>query len=126
MKLIKKLLIVVLCVFLTLPNYAKAFSLKETIDGANDFVSAGNNEESLFNQEEQEKGVSQIYYFALGIGIFASIVIGVIIGIQFITSGVEGKAKIKEKLIPYCIGCVVVFGALGIWRLTVNIIQDVF
>ena len=49
-----------------------------------------------------------------------------VIGIQFITSGVEGKAKVKEKLIPYGVGCVVAFGAFGIWRLVLNILQDVF
>jgi hypothetical protein len=50
--------------------------------------------------------------------------VGVILGIQFIVSATEGKAKIKEKLIPYCIGCIVVFGAFGIWKLVINILKD--
>lgn len=39
---------------------------------------------------------------------------------QFITGSIEGKAKIKEALVPYIIGCIVVFGAFFIWRTLVN------
>ncbi len=29
---------------------------------------------------------------------------------------VEAKAQIKEKLIPYVVGCAIMFGAFGIWK----------
>lgn len=47
-----------------------------------------------------------------------------ILGIQFVTTGVEGQAKIKEKILPYIIGCIVVFGGFGIWRAVINLSSD--
>ena len=40
------------------------------------------------------------------------------------TGSIEGKAKIKEALVPYIIGCIVVFGAFFIWKTLVNIGND--
>ena len=33
----------------------------------------------------------------------------------------EEKAQIKDALIPFIIGCIIVFGAFGIWKIFVNI-----
>ena len=38
-------------------------------------------------------------------------------------SGAEGKAQIKELLVPYIVGCIVVFGAFAIWKLLVTILS---
>ena len=51
-----------------------------------------------------------------------AVIIGLVIGIKFMVSSVEEKAKIKELLLPYVVGCGVVFGAFGIWSLVVNIL----
>ena len=56
--------------------------------------------------------------------ICVAVIIGAIIGVQFITGSIEGKAKIKEALVPYIIGCIVVFGAFFIWKTLVNIGND--
>ena len=37
------------------------------------------------------------------------------------TAETESKAKIKESLMAYFIGCVVIFGAFTIWRIVVTI-----
>ena len=37
----------------------------------------------------------------------------------------DEKAKVKESLIPFVIGCVIIFGAFGIWKLIATILQDV-
>lgn len=39
--------------------------------------------------------------------------------------GIEEQAKIKETLIPYIVGCIVIFGAFGIWKLAVSIMTEV-
>ena len=51
--------------------------------------------------------------------------VGTIIGIQFMIASAEDKAKVKEALVPYIIGCVVIFGAFTIWSIVVNIGQDI-
>lgn len=61
-----------------------------------------------------------IYKWLMTLAICVAVIIGAIIGIQFMTGSIEGKAKIQEALVPYIIGCIVVFGAFFIWRTLVN------
>ena len=42
-------------------------------------------------------------------------------GIKFMIGSVEEKAEIKAALVPFVIGCIVVFGAFGIWKIVVTI-----
>lgn len=51
--------------------------------------------------------------------------VGTIIGIQFMVASAEDKAKVKEALIPYVIGCAVIFGAFTIWSIAVNLGQNI-
>ena len=41
------------------------------------------------------------------------------------TGSASEKAQVKETLIPYVVGCVVVFGAFGIWKLVINIFNQI-
>ncbi len=51
-------------------------------------------------------------------------IVGVVLGIQFITGSVETKAKVKESFNTICSRlCVVIFGAFGIWKLVITILQ---
>lgn len=50
-------------------------------------------------------------------------VVGIIIGIQFMVASAEDKAKVKETLVPYIVGCIVIFGAFTIWSIAVNLGQ---
>lgn len=54
-----------------------------------------------------------------------TIVVGLIIGIKYMMGSVEEKAKYKELLVPYLVGCVAVYGALGIWQIFVKILGSV-
>ena len=38
---------------------------------------------------------------------------------------VEEKADIKGLLIPYIVGCIIIFGAFAIWKLVVDILQGI-
>lgn len=72
----------------------------------------------------QIKDTSKFIYKALlVIGIVVMLLIGTVLGIQFIIGGIEGKVKVKEQLIPYIIGCAVIMGAFTIWGTIINIIQ---
>lgn len=35
------------------------------------------------------------------------------------------RAEAKKMLVPYAVGCAVVFGAFGIWKLVVTILQSI-
>ena len=38
---------------------------------------------------------------------------------------VEQKAKVKDSLVPYIAGCIVIFGAFGIWKLVLTLLESV-
>ena len=65
-----------------------------------------------------------LYNILLAIAIVAAVIMGLFIGIRFMTGSIEQKAKIKETLIVYIAGCVIAFGAFGIWRLVINIMSQ--
>ena len=37
--------------------------------------------------------------------------------------GTSGKAEAKKALVPYAIGCAVVFGSFTIWKIVVTVLQ---
>ena len=62
-----------------------------------------------------------IYNVLLAIGIVLALAIGIILGIQFILGSIEEQAKIKEALIPYVIACIIIFGGFTIWKIVVDV-----
>ena len=54
-----------------------------------------------------------------------AVIVGAIIGIKLMSSGIDTKVEAKKLLIPYLAGCVVVFGGFAIWKIVVTILQQV-
>lgn len=76
--------------------------------------------------EGQLKETSNFMYkLLMAVGIIVMFIVGTIIGIQYMVASAEDKAKVKESLVPYIIGCFVIFGAFTIWSIAVNIGQDI-
>lgn len=82
--------------------------------GANDKIS-DDNMKSLSNT---------IYNILLVVGIVIAVIVGLILGIKFIMGSIEEKAEVKNMVIPYIIGCVVLFGAFTIWQIIVELLQS--
>lgn len=125
-KLIKTTIIFIICSFIlgtSFNNVHAETSLGDIISGGDYFYNSGQND-NIFNENAIEEGTTELYFIVLGIGIAVAVIIGIVLGIQLITSGAEGQAKVKEKLLPYVIGCIVIFGGLGIWRAVVSIAQS--
>ncbi len=78
-----------------------------------------------FDDEGMKSSLSDIFNTLALIGSAITVIVGGIIGIQFMLASAEDKAKIKESMIPYVIGAFVVFGAFGIWRLVVTVLDTV-
>ena len=69
------------------------------------------------------KGFSDtIYNILLTLGVIVAVVFAIILGIQYVMAAAEDKAQIKEAMIPFIIGCIVVFGAFAIWKALVTIL----
>ena len=95
--LLSTIILIIINLIIT-PMQAKvqAGIFSDILNGGDNFTQSANDKE-YFNEDNQKKSMDQIYFFLLGLGIIIAIVIGIIIGIKFVTTGVEGQAKIKEK-----------------------------
>ena len=130
MKMIKKIsiiAIILMIAFIVTPQKANAalFDTGTIINGGQAFLNNAENRQ-IFDANNERSAVDQIYYTMLTIGIVLALFAGGVLGIQFITSGAAGQAKVKEKLIPFALGALVIFGAFGIWRLVYNILNGYF
>jgi len=101
------------------------YALDDIMSAGDDFLSQGKLEEDVINTTALKNTSNKIFNMLLAIAVVIAVAIGTILGIKFITSSVEGQAKIKEALIPYFAGCIVVFAAFPIWSFVVNSGKDV-
>lgn len=72
-----------------------------------------------------KKMVGNIYNILLIIGIVISVIISAIMGIKIMIGSIEEKAQIKEQMIPYIVGCSVMFGAFAIWKIAMIIAGNI-
>ena len=97
--------------------------LEQSMTDADDFVADGSNDKLDLQDFQTQFG--DIYNIILQIGVGLAVIVGIILGVKFILSSVEGKAEVKKMLITYVVSCVVIFGSFGIWKIVVTILQTV-
>lgn len=99
-----------------------AQSLNDMISDADNFVDQGSIE---YNADSLKSFSTLMYNILLTIGTAVAVIVGIIIGIKYMTGSIEEKATYKQMLVPYLAGCVIVFGAFGIWKIVVIILENV-
>ena len=98
----------------------------DIITYGNNFINSGKDKANAnIDPKNLQTLSSTVYNVLLITGIVAALIIGMILGIKFIIGSVEEQAEIKKALVPYIVGCVVVFGAFAIWKIVVNVLQSV-
>lgn len=103
-------------------HIVQATTISNIIQGADGFITNGSSSDMIAG--DKIKNLSDIIYNVLLIlGTVIAVIVGSVLGIQFITGSVEQKAKVKDSLIPFVIGCGVIFGAFGIWKLVITILR---
>lgn len=123
-KLFNKVLIILLLLLTCILVPLKSNAVSDMFDSADKFLAAGVPPRTVINEDNLENTSNTIYKWLMIIAICVAVIIGAILGVQFITGSIEGKAKIQEALVPYIIGCFVVFGAFFIWKTLVNVGND--
>ena len=117
-------MIIAFIILLSTNIMVQATSLSNIFGGAENFVDSGKaNSENAINTEILSDTSDLIYNTFVIIGVCAAVITGAILGLKFIMGSVEEKVKVKESLIPFIIGCVVLFGAFGIWKLIIILIR---
>ena len=97
--------------------YADTDSIDDVVQGGDSFIGAADKE---YLSRDDMKGVSNmVYNVLLSLGIGIAVIIATVLGVQYMLAGAEGKAEINKSMIPFLIGCVVVFSAFAIWKAVV-------
>lgn len=126
---IKKISLI-LVIFLLVVNTilvpkSNATTMGKIIQDGDDFLS-GDNTNSVVNEAMLKQTSKVIYNIFLIIGVSVAVIVGAVLGLTFIFGSAEGKAKVSEALIPYIVGCIVVFAAFTIWGIVVNMGNQAF
>lgn len=116
----------IILILLSICNITYATTMDDIISGGDDFIGAGQLGSGIgLSWEGITQASDLIYNTLLLLGVAIAVIVAAFLGIKFITGSVEEKADIKQSLIPFIIGCVVIFGAFGIWKLVTGILEDV-
>lgn len=123
MKIIK---IFTICLSIILILSHNVYALGDIFDIGDAWIDLGKEEANHTMSSGSIRELSNsLYNFLLAIAIVVALAVGAIMGIQFMTAGVNKRVQVKESLIPYLISCAVVFGAFGIWKLVVIVMEQI-
>lgn len=100
-------------------------SIDDMINDAKSFISQGKIKYANDGDKSLKNVSNTVYNILLVVGTSIAVIMGAILGIKLMASGVEEKAEVKKLLIPYVVGCIVIFGGFGIWKLAVTILQGI-
>lgn len=125
----KRILYILMIIVIILAPISSVQATKagDVITDGKSFIEKGTSNKdgiNAFGQKELKEISNTIYNVLLVVGIIIAVLLGAIMGVKFIIEGAEGKAEVQKALVPYVIGCVVVFGAFAIWKIVVTILQN--
>lgn len=116
-------LIAIISVFIIVSVFpVKVFS--SWVDDADNFLKSAGNSITV-DKAQLTSASDEIYNTLTSIGMIVAVIVGMILGITYMMTGAVDKAKVKESIMPYLLGCIVIFGAFGIWKLVINVMNGV-
>lgn len=125
-KTIKILIIILLLIAITnmfcINSYASGLS--DVVSGGKGFLEASDSTVKI-NENVGKIASSDIYNMLLMISFVVVAVVGVILGIKFMSTDAENKADAKKSLVIFLIGCIVIYGSFGIWKIVVTFMQTI-
>lgn len=119
---LKVMTILFLFQLMLIPTISNADGVGEIVSQGDRFVTEGN---VLIEKEKLNEGQSLIFNILLAVGVILTVIIGGYLGIKFMMASAEDKAQIKEMMIPYVLGCVVIYGAFGIWKIVITVLDQI-
>ena len=91
---------------------------------AKEFINRGSKKETI-SQQKVEQDLKPLAQILMGIAVLVLLSVGAILGVKYMISGADERAKIKEKLIWYIVSAVLIFGAVAIFNIVINILNKV-
>lgn len=126
-RFLKKLFIIIVILLMGMIPFPKkslaADSLGNIISAGDSFIATGTDAENKLKTTDMKNFSDTIYSVLLTLGIILAVVFAVILGIQYMMAAAEDKAQIKEAMIPFIVGCIIIFGAFAIWKALVTVLS---
>lgn len=127
LKVMIKIILLMLIIQTIYTSKTEALSLDGIFKAGDNFINEGKTESQkneAINYEEFRLTTNNIGSVLTTLGIVLTVIIGGILGIQIMWGSIEQQVKAKEMIMPYVVGCIVIFGAFGIWKLAVTIFSQ--
>ena len=127
LKVMIKIILLMLIIQTIYTSKTEALSLDGIFKAGDNFINEGKTESQkneAINYEEFRLTTNNIGSVLTTLGIVLAVIIGGILGIQIMWGSIEQQVKAKEMIMPYVVGCIVIFGAFGVWKLAVTIFSQ--
>ena len=114
-----------LIIIVFMQNSVHAISIDSIIKGSDNFITLGEQEANrggTIDGNKLQTTSKTIYNILLSVAIVAAVIVGAVLGIKFMISSAEARAEYKEAMVPFIIGCIVAFGAFGIWKIFMTLL----
>ena len=122
MKNVLKKVILILLVLITLFSInSKVFAWSEIIGDGQSFINKADKNQTLIDEQGLKDVSGFLYNVLLAAGVVIAVIVATVLGVQFMMGGAEGQAKVKEMLLPFVVGCIIVFGGFGFWKIAITI-----
>ena len=122
LKVMIKIILLMLIIQTIYTSKTEALSLDGIFKAGDNFINEGKTESQ--KNEAFRLTTNNIGSVLTTLGIVLAVIIGGILGIQIMWGSIEQQVKAKEMIMPYVVGCIVIFGAFGIWKLAVTIFSQ--
>lgn len=129
----RKIIFTILIVILIITtNWNYTYAISDIMSGVGDFENSrynytinGIHNDMEIDSDNLQSMSNIIYNILLTIGIVVAVIVGLVLAMQFMAGSVEQKAKVQETLVPYIVGCIIIFGAFGIWKLVLTTLNQI-
>ncbi len=119
------MIVMLLNIYLVIETNVYASTLFGNIQSsAENFLQTGKNNQKIDASTAKTK-ILPIANMLVGIATVVFLIVGGIMGVQYMISGANERAQLKQKLIWFVISVVVVYGSAGIFNIAVSIMLKV-
>lgn len=116
----------IIIVFLIILNlYSITFNVQalDIWGQGENFLDEGSERTEGFDWEQVNEEFMGIVDFLWALGLLVVLVSTVVLGIKYMLVNPNEKSRIKQATTPYILGVVIIFGAVTIWKLVIDILE---
>lgn len=127
MKKSRKIIFVILMIILIVFLFNSSTKATGILSDAKSFLEQGEsqkNDTGLSSVATTNTKFEDLAGFFWGIGVGVALITTATMGIKFLMASTEERSDIKRAMVPYAIGIAVIFGALTIWKVLIQVFES--